>query len=212
MRAQAWALVEDEQRVVSGLRMAAALMWLWHVRDYKREGSDWLERALALEASMNGEAPRSPSRIQIRARALNAEAWLLGMQRLYAKRYPLADESLALLHTLDNPDKRSLAFALSLTDSGWALGSAHYREHARRTLETCMALYREAGDKFGVAESLQSLGGIAFTAGDPERARSLHESELALPTRWCPAHAARQRTDSLRLIRMVRHPDYQETC
>ncbi len=183
--ALAWSLEEgdeDEQHVISGLRLATALMWLWHVRDYKREGSDWLERALAIEASMNGQAPRSPERIQIRARALNAEAWLLGMQRLYAKRYPLADESLALLRTLDDPDKRSVAFASSLTDTGWAFGNAYDREHARRMEEACMALYREAGDKFGMSESLQNLGGIAFTAGDPERARSLYEAELVLRT------------------------------
>ncbi len=178
--ALAWALEgEDEGHVEAGLRLATALIWLWHIRDYKREGAEWLERLLAAEAHMAGTQPRTHKRILIRARALNAAAWHWRMLWDYAKKKALARESLALLHTLDDPDKSTLAFAKSMyyLFEDVAMNDTH---RVRLRAEECVALYREAGDRFGMAECLGVLGWIALRAGNFEQAKLIHEQELAL--------------------------------
>jgi predicted ATPase/class 3 adenylate cyclase len=51
---------------------------------------------------------------------------------------------------------------------------------ARPWGEESVALYREAGDKLGIATSLSSLGLIAFAQGDYTAARALHAESLTL--------------------------------
>jgi non-specific serine/threonine protein kinase len=106
-----WAL-DSDRHVEAGLRLATALLWFWHARDHKREGSDWLQRALAAEERTRGAVPLSPSRVLTRARALNAASLLMGMHRRLAEFKALAEEALMLARGLGEPGKHSVAFAL----------------------------------------------------------------------------------------------------
>ncbi len=47
-------------------------------------------------------------------------------------------------------------------------------------LQESLALYRELGDKLGVAQSLNNLGSIAYSRGDWERAAALYMESLSL--------------------------------
>ena len=51
---------------------------------------------------------------------------------------------------------------------------------ARSRYEECLSLWREVGDRRGVALALASLGGVAGDQGLAETARALHEESLAL--------------------------------
>ncbi len=51
---------------------------------------------------------------------------------------------------------------------------------ARTLVEESVALYREAGDKLGIANSLSILGLITYAQGDYTAARTLHTESLAL--------------------------------
>ena len=51
---------------------------------------------------------------------------------------------------------------------------------ARSRYEATLALWREAGDRRGIALALASLGGVAGDQGEAETARALHEESLAL--------------------------------
>jgi non-specific serine/threonine protein kinase len=144
--ALAWSL-ESERHVEAGLRLASALLWLWHIHSRWREGSHWLERELSAEVCTPGAKPHSEARSLARAQALNAAVFLIDN---YAKRVALAEEALALSRKLGDAGKRSMAFAL------WNLADlAHEQQdysRARVLLEESLALYREAGDQFGMAQ------------------------------------------------------------
>ena len=47
-----WSLAGDME---DGLRLAAALMWFWHIRGYAPEGAEWLERLLEADARHRSE-------------------------------------------------------------------------------------------------------------------------------------------------------------
>ena len=102
----------------AGLRLAAVLMWFWHIRDHKIEGIDWLERTLLAEACECGVEPRSQERTLARSQALNTSGFLLVMQGDLAKQKVLSEESFALARELGPHGRRSMAFAL------WNLASA----------------------------------------------------------------------------------------
>ncbi len=171
-----WA-VACERHIEAGLRLGTALMWFWHIRDHKIEGIDWLERMLLAEACGCGVEPRSQERILARTQALNTNGFLLVMQGNLAKQKVLSEESFALSRELGPNGKRSMAFAL------WNLSvdaeNQQDYDRSRVLSEESLMLYREAGDKFGIAESLLALGQIALLTGDYERANAMYEESLA---------------------------------
>ena len=163
-----WAL---ECNIEKGLRLASALMWLWHLHGHGSEGIEWLDRALTSRAG--GEPlPRT------RAKALR----MLGSLRVFQSNsegaLPSLEESLKLYKELGVDGRQGVAYAL------WGLGTvAAYQGNSAksRTLtEDGLALFRELGDKFGITECLNTLGDIALTEGDYEQAKILWEESLAL--------------------------------
>ncbi len=53
-------------------------------------------------------------------------------------------------------------------------------ERAKRLQEESLEMYREIGDKQGIAMSLNNLGNISYNQGDYEAARDFHERSLAI--------------------------------
>src|SRR5204862_5033414 len=98
------------------LRLASSLGWFWHLRSHYREGRTWLEQALALNPT---------ERSRERARALWALSMILNWQGDVAAARPLAEESLALWRTTDDP----LELALALESVGWShFAASNYSE------------------------------------------------------------------------------------
>jgi tetratricopeptide (TPR) repeat protein len=166
----------QESDVEAQLRLASALLWFWHIRGRRYEGIDWLERGLSIEAIARGDQPPTPGRAMIRGEALNATGFLMG-DSLIGKAAECFEEGLKLFKELGPAGKQGVAYAL-LGLAGW---SGQLRAMTTEALhEESLSLFREVGDKFGVAQCLSSMAGIARLKGDFEEARAIGEEHLAL--------------------------------
>ena len=168
----AWALESD---IEAELRLAGALWWFWHIRGHKSERVEWLERALSIEAMERGETPLWPERALLRGKALNVAGFLRLMLGETSKVVEFSEESLALFRGLGPAGKRGIAYAL------WNLaGVTSDNSQGKALVEESLALFREVGDKFGMAQCIMHLGGFLFIEGDYEQARARGEEDLAL--------------------------------
>lgn len=172
-----WSL-EHERHIEAGLRLAAALMWLWDLRDHKREGSNWLERVLSAEAHTRGSESLSQTRTLARAQAFNAAAFLMGVQGYFTKQDALATQGLELSRKLGDPGQRSKAFALWNLACVARIQQDYSRAHT--LFEESLALYRQTKDAVGITHCLVALGDIALVEDDYDRAKILFEESLVL--------------------------------
>ena len=160
----------DQGEAEGSQRLAGALGHFWFLFSDFREGSDWLERALALPH------PTAPGR---RALAL-FWAGMLSLYRLDVSRATRhLDECLALFRSLD--DTHGIARALV----GLGLAAIHEGDYERAlTLhEEALALVRALGDAlpgppFFATVCLNNLGSAAYGRGDLERAAAYFEEVL----------------------------------
>jgi predicted ATPase/DNA-binding XRE family transcriptional regulator len=167
-----WAAKSD---IEAQLRLASALLWFWHIRSYRNEGIDWLEQGLSIEAMERGEKLLWPERALIRGKALNASGILLSMYSEFEKAREQLEESLTLFQELGLEGKQGMAYAL------WTLAELlHSGNRVQSLLEQSLLLFREVGDKFGIAECLMGLAVNATYVDDFNQAAILGEEHLAL--------------------------------
>jgi predicted ATPase/class 3 adenylate cyclase len=170
-----WAL---ETNIEAGLRIASALLWFWHIRGGKSEGIDWLERALFGEVRERDSMPLPPTRAGIRGKALNAAGSLMIMHGNAERACELSEESLTLHQELGPAGRRGAAHAL------WNLAQgASYREdleQAEALAQKSLTLFREVGDKFGIAQCLDHLGSYELIRGDYAQSKKIWEEDLIL--------------------------------
>jgi non-specific serine/threonine protein kinase len=83
----------------------------------------------------------------------------------------------ALVH---DPIEPSADRARALHGAGSLAQTQGEHERARARYEESLALWRDLGDRRGVAASLNSLGNVAIYQGDHGRARTCYEESLAL--------------------------------
>jgi predicted ATPase/class 3 adenylate cyclase len=148
------------------LRLASALGWFWHLRSHYREGRTWLEQALALN---------SAERSRERARALWALSMILNWQGDVAAARPLAEESLELWRTTDDP----LELALALESIGWSHFAASNYSEALRSMEDCVEAYRRLGSAKLITRGRVAVGQMLAALGDVERTEPLARETLA---------------------------------
>ncbi|HZP83625.1 MAG TPA: BTAD domain-containing putative transcriptional regulator [Chthonomonadaceae bacterium] len=151
--------------IEAGLRLGASLWQFWSTHNYA-EGLQWLRQFLARSREASASA---------RARALNAEGSLAGLQGDMIAAQPLFEESLRLFRELE--DKQGIALALM------GLGDIANRQGKVKTALACyqegLALCREREDKGGIAHALGWIGTIAGQNNDPA-GRDLIVESLAL--------------------------------
>jgi predicted ATPase/DNA-binding CsgD family transcriptional regulator len=141
-----------QQDAEMALRLSGTLVRYWGVRGYMHEARQWLEQALKMRESASMPAA---------ANALSGAGWLSIEFGEYAQAETLCKESLMLYQQLD--DVRGMALAYH------RLGGAYSRINdaaSRVALEESVSLYREIGDKGGLAYSLMSLGTVNLTHGE----------------------------------------------
>jgi predicted ATPase/class 3 adenylate cyclase len=148
------------------LRLASSLGWFWHLRSHYREGRTWLEQALALNPA---------ERSRERARALWALSMILNWQGDVASARPLAEESLALWRTTEDP----LELALALESVGWSHFAASNYSEALRSMEDCVEAYRRLGSEKLITRGRVAVGQMLAALGDVERTESLARETLA---------------------------------
>jgi predicted ATPase/DNA-binding XRE family transcriptional regulator len=164
-----------ESDIEAELRLASALLWVWNLRGPWKEGIDWLDRGISIEAAERGVEPLHPRRAMIRGKALNANAKLafLVVEDRNVRAY--VEESLTLFQNLGPAGKQGLAYALlRLADFPSA------SPQLRTILERSLALFREIEDKFGIAECLLQWVSLAQQDNDYKQAIRFAEEQLTL--------------------------------
>jgi predicted ATPase/DNA-binding SARP family transcriptional activator/DNA-binding CsgD family transcriptional regulator len=165
--ALAWATERGETEL--GLRLAGALGEFWYARGHYGEGKRWLERALAKDG---GTAPAAA-----RAKALEAVGWLAIERGEIEEAEIAAEEGLALSVQTGIESTRRASFLRMLGTMARIRGD---NERAKELYEESLSLSREAGDRWGIANSLATLGSVAFMRGDHEQGKELYEEGLIL--------------------------------
>ena len=176
-----WVLGHGDAR--RGLRFVEALRWFWEVRGDAAEGRRQAAALLALPALA---AAADPGR---RARALAVAAQLAHAEGDNAAAVALGTEGAAL--AVAPGDRRARADALlwlamarfrleRSASAGLRADGAPGTPGARALLEESLALWRDAGEPWGVAQALEYLGAVTRDAGDPRGARPRYAAALAL--------------------------------
>jgi predicted ATPase/class 3 adenylate cyclase len=155
----------DEDHVV--LRLTLAMSRAWYLQGRARDGSDYLERALAAD-------PDAPA--LLRANALHMSGVLHDERRETVRAMEQLDASLELLRAIG--DARLVA--RELNSVGVVARNAGDTERAAALLEESLAMRRELADLPGLATSLTNLGVVAIDRGRYDEARSLLEEAVGL--------------------------------
>jgi predicted ATPase/DNA-binding XRE family transcriptional regulator len=148
------------------LRAATALVMLWHIRGYWREGRRWLELSLGRSATDDA---------RLRAKGLNAASWLAWDEGDYEAAGTYCEQALAI--------SRSIADDWSI---GWSVGRlSHVRWMQARYLEAAaladeaIARFRGLDASWYLGWALHQRGRIAHSVGDDEQAERLFNESLA---------------------------------
>ena len=161
-----WSLEGEDPEL--GLRLAVALWRFWRARGHYDEGRGWLERYLAKADLASAE---------VRARALEAAGCLAYDQGDLERAVVAAEEGLELGDRAEIELSRVASFRGIL---GAVAGIRGDYDRAAELFEESLALYRQAGDGRGIANSLLGMGNVSSYLGDRERAVELYEEGLAL--------------------------------
>lgn len=162
-----WALTT---RVGSGLQLAGALLWFWHIRGHRNEGIDWLRQLLAAPT-----VPADGNAALIRGRALCAAGFLLQFQNQPERSLPLLEEALTCLNTT-GPTGRLWQGAARL----FASKLMRDLTQRRRALDDALPLLQESGDRLWLAEHAMDLGGLLSDENDFDGAAVAYRASLAL--------------------------------
>jgi predicted ATPase/DNA-binding CsgD family transcriptional regulator len=164
-----WLLVraEAQENIKMALRLGGALWWFWSRREHFREGSTFLERALA-----QSEAGAT----MVRAKALRAAGQLAAAHGHTDRGESLCQESLLLLRELGNQVELGRTFFPFGVIAYWRGDLAA----ARSRHEEGLAIAREAGDKRGMASLLHGLASVTSLQGEYTRAHTMFEESFAL--------------------------------
>jgi tetratricopeptide (TPR) repeat protein len=205
--ALAWSFGRGGDDAELGARLAAALWVFWFRRVYLREGTRWIQQALA--ASGQAAPP-------LRAKLLNANGSFARMLGDFARAEQVLEAGARLSRELKDPE--SLAWSLShlglvkqwlgevdagaeiLGESlalrrelGEGRGIARSLFHlaiaedfrcnydrAARLYEETLDVQRQVGDSWGIARVLGYLARVLLRQGGPDRAAALCEEGLSL--------------------------------
>jgi predicted ATPase/class 3 adenylate cyclase len=158
-----------------GLRLVAALQWFWHCRGRQDEGIQWLELLLAGEEEERGSKPFTPERTRCRAKALYVAAYSANQIYEFSKACQFSEESRELYQSLDPEDRVGYAYArLSYIDP-----RLDFKGQCR-WVEECLAIFRAAGDRFGIGQCLTFLGNVAMICKEHEKMQRYYEESLVL--------------------------------
>jgi predicted ATPase len=161
----------------TGLRLCAALGWVWWMGGYVAEGRDWHERVIARAAGTTSSEL---------ATCLGGLANLLLSQGDPRLAHDMAGRSLAMARSLD--DAATEAFALGVL--GTAEQNLGRLEEARGTLREALGVHRRRSDQRGLARVLGNLAGLEESLGNLSDAESLLRESLEMHDRLGDVHDA----------------------
>jgi predicted ATPase/class 3 adenylate cyclase len=167
-----WAVDRGEAGVA--LRFVAGIWRFWQMRGHLLEAWERVQRVLALP-NLQGEAP------ELRARALIAAGGVAYWREDGSAAHALYRDALELARSTG--DRALLAEAL--TNFGYVpetnrSASSGLSAGGRPFFEEAIGLYRELGDRDGLANAIGALSMARIRVGDLDGARPLVEESLAL--------------------------------
>jgi predicted ATPase/class 3 adenylate cyclase len=165
--ALSWALERAEAEL--RLRLAGALGWFWDEWGLFSEGRRWLESVLAKDGDQGSTAAR--------AKVLEVLGWLAYRQADLERAVSAAEQGLVLNAEAQIGGDLVAGLRLILGQAAWMRGD---HERAKTLHEESLLLYRQEGDKRGIAWALGGLGVVSFDRGDHERGKELVEEAVAL--------------------------------
>ncbi len=147
-----WSLQNDQ--ITNGLRLAGALWRFWDVRNHRNEGRELLAALLSHPSAM--------AKTRERAKALFAAGIQAQIQNEYATADILFSEGLEISRMLG--DKRTIGYFLLGMAQMWA----RYRvyKNSRPFLVESLAIFKELGDRWGIALSLEGLAAADWEQDD----------------------------------------------
>jgi predicted ATPase/DNA-binding CsgD family transcriptional regulator len=132
----------------SALRLVGALAYFWFLRVHRREGRDWLDRALVRAPAAPGVSPA------VRAKALAAAGWLyMDADADRHRASALLAESAALFRQLGD----RAGEAVTLVDQGQCAYSLREFGLARDHFDRALILARASGDSCALSEVLATV-------------------------------------------------------
>src|SRR5215204_7394001 len=164
--ALSWTLERGEAEL--GLRLAGALWMFWEAHGHYSEGRRWLEKALEKNGGASGAA---------RAKALEGFGWLVYRTGEIDRAVAAGEEELELI---DEAGLGGAIMADLLRLLGWMAWAKGDYGRAKELLEESLTLSRDADDKFGIADTLLTLGSTLGSLGNHKRDMQLHEEGVAL--------------------------------
>ncbi len=173
-----WALSAD---LDSGLRLATALMYFWHLHDRDAEGAQWLVRLLEIEAAGRAGQPlavgnQSDAYLLICIQALNAYVFLSYFSPLsfpIDQAKTLLEDCVPLARALGGSASRELANGLLLSGFYVHLGP----EESLAAYQECLEICQRCGYRFEEAHCLFHWGCI-----EPDRQKAAVLLETSLKT------------------------------
>jgi predicted ATPase/class 3 adenylate cyclase len=168
--ALAWSVEDPHDRSRStdvGLRLCAALSWLWSTRGYATEGLRWYEETIE-------QAGKERSKELVTC--LAGMSVLLLSQGKSDRARDLAADAVTMARSLE--DRETVAFALSVL--GTAEQQSGQGDSARRHLEEAVDLYRRGAPSGRMGRALGNLAGIVEMSGEFAHAEELMKESLAL--------------------------------
>jgi non-specific serine/threonine protein kinase len=200
-----WAI--DSGRSEEAHRLAVAMAWYWHRRAHFHEGSQWLDRILALPREVEAQvcvfaltAAGSFAQMQgdlRRAIVLNQEAVDLGreagclaaaawsLHRLAHAAYHEGDDELAdarLAESLEVFGEAGQVDGVATTlscQADFAIRRGDYRR-AKALCRVSLPIFRELGDVLGIVGILNDLAAVARHQGELQEATELLHEALRL--------------------------------
>ena len=157
----------DEASADSGVRMAGALWGFWDTHGYINEGRGWLREMIEL----------SDTPTTARVDALNGAAMLARRQSDTAEALQLYEQGLTIAREIDYKAGRAealggLGYMIEYQGADDELAKSYYADS--------LAMWREVGDKRGIATALGPQAKRASSANDFEQANLLFEESLSL--------------------------------
>ncbi len=164
------------------LKLAAALMWFWHIHAHYTEGIEWLNSGLEETKRPNAGAQIHNQFSHIHAKALVALGFHQTMLYVFdadnysalQKAKTLLEESLSIYQNIGLEYRHNHTWALLWLGSCISYDNpAQAKTMAQETLN----LFRETNDRHGMAESLQLLG---YCETDLKRRKMIHQEQLEI--------------------------------
>ncbi len=159
-----WAVAEGAHAL--GLALATSVEWFWIMQD-PREGMRWFARLL--------EPGAEPVPLETRAHALRAYGGSTDIAGDDAAAAQLYERSLALFEQLGDEHGR----AVLLHRLGIQAMRRNEPARARALVEASHAIHQRNDDRWGLTQTIGTLGALARDDGDEERAYGLIAESVA---------------------------------